>query len=264
MAGARTNEQDQGRTSVESVVEALLALALMLAGAGIGSALRRALPDSHLDEHAKDVVRLGAALVATITALVLSLLINSANSFFEAQRAEVRQIASDVILLDAMLDNYGPEARQARGLLRTAIEGFIEQVWRGAEPAPDTSPLGTHSHDMFNAIANLPATTPLQHILQGKALETAIRIAQSRLALYERARSRLPAPILYVLMFWLTTLFASFSLFTPLNPTSSVALTLVALCAAAALFLILEMQRPFTGFMNVPASTLTSAMLPIR
>ena len=55
------------------ILEALLALSLMVLGIGLGLVLRRALPDHHLDDHAKDIVRLGAALVATITALVLGM-----------------------------------------------------------------------------------------------------------------------------------------------------------------------------------------------
>ena len=57
---------------MDPILEALLALLLMVLGAAFGVLLRRKLPDDHLDSHAKDIVRLGAALVATITALVLT------------------------------------------------------------------------------------------------------------------------------------------------------------------------------------------------
>jgi fluoride ion exporter CrcB/FEX len=90
----------------------------MLLGAVIGALLRRLLPDHHLDDHARDIIRLGAGLVGTIAALVLGLLINSANSSYEAQRGEIRQIAANLILLDAVLDQYGPEANPTRVLLR--------------------------------------------------------------------------------------------------------------------------------------------------
>ena len=51
---------------------------LTLAGIFLGTLLRRSLPEHHLNEHAKDVVRLGVGLIATIAALVLGLLIASA------------------------------------------------------------------------------------------------------------------------------------------------------------------------------------------
>lgn len=245
---------------MQPLFESLLALAFMLAGAGAGIALRRALPNHHLDDNAKDIVRLGAALVATITALVLGLLINSAYNAFETQRSEVRQIAADTILLDTVLDNYGASARESRQILRETITALVDQVWHGQEPADAASPLGVNAHALYNATAALPVTTPLQSTLKDQGLVTAIRLAQTRLALFEQSRARLPEPILYVVVFWLTALFVSFCLFTPLNPTSMVALGLVALCGAAALYLILDLQQPFIGLMRISPSALTHAL----
>ncbi len=242
---------------------ALLALLLMVAGAGAGVLLRRILPDDHLDTHAKDIVRLGAALVATITALVLGLLVNSSHSFFEIQRSDVRRVAADLILLDAILDNYGPPALETRKMLRESTALFIDQVWNDDLTPFTYSPLGSKAHQLFDSIANLPTATQLQRTLHDQAIATVLRIAQARLDLYERSRAHLPTPILYVLMFWLTALFASFSLFSPLNPTSIAALVLVALCASAALLLILEMERPFTGLMQVPPKALITALPPL-
>jgi len=42
--------------------------------------LRRVLPESHLNNDTKDVVKLGTGIVATMAALVLGLLIASAKS----------------------------------------------------------------------------------------------------------------------------------------------------------------------------------------
>jgi hypothetical protein len=86
-------------------------LDLMLSGIFLGTLLRRGLPEHHLDEHAKDVVRLGVGLIATIAALVLGLLIAAAKSSFDTQTSQVRQITADLILLDNILAQYGPEAR---------------------------------------------------------------------------------------------------------------------------------------------------------
>jgi uncharacterized membrane protein len=87
---------------------------LTLGGIFLGTLLRRALPKHHLNSHAKDVVRLGAGLIATIAALVLGLLIASAKGSFDTQTGQVRQITADLILLDNILAQYGPEARAIR------------------------------------------------------------------------------------------------------------------------------------------------------
>ena len=236
----------------------------MLLGAVIGALLRRRLPDHHLD-HARDIVRLGAGLVGTIAALVLGLLINSASTIYETQRTEVRQIAANLILLDAVLDQYGPEAKPLRSVLREAVDQMIERIWH--EPgSTDNRALygsGTLASQVYAGLHALPGGTTVKSALVAQALQLAVPISQARLALYEQSRSGLPLPILVVLIFWLTVLFVSYCLFSPVNPTSAVALGLVALSAAAALFLILEMVEPFSGLMQISSAPIRAAVPPL-
>ena len=237
----------------------------MLLGAVIGALLRRLLPDHHLNDHARDIVRLGAGLVGTIAALVLGLLINSASSSYEAQRGEVRQIAANLILLDAVLDQYGPEAKPIRVLLRENVGQMIDRIW-GDPESRDTAGLygrGTLASRLYADLHALPIGTPAKSALVGEALQLAVSTSQARLALFEQSRSGLPVPTLIVLIFWLTVLFASYCLFSPVNPTSAVALALVALSASAALFLILEMVEPFSGFMQISSAPIRAALPPL-
>ncbi len=78
-----------------------------LGGIFLGALLRRTLPKHHLNEHAKDVVRLGAGLIATMTALVLGLLIAAAKGSFDTQSTHLKHITADLILLDNILAQYG-------------------------------------------------------------------------------------------------------------------------------------------------------------
>ena len=91
-------------------------------------------------------------------------------------------------------------------------------------------------------------------------MQIAVSIARSRLQLFEQAKSQLPVPFLVILTFWLTMLFVSFSLFSPLNPTSMWALAIIAVSASSALFLILELSAPFSGMMQISPSILTHAL----
>jgi hypothetical protein len=75
-----------------------------------------------LSAESKDVVKLGIALIATMAALVLSLLLHSAKSSFDARNRELVQTAADIVLLDRLLAHYGPEAKPARESLRAAVE----------------------------------------------------------------------------------------------------------------------------------------------
>jgi len=66
-------------------------------GAGcIGLLLRGVVPEHHLDSESKDTVKLVMGLIATLTALVLGLLIASAKSSYEAQQTGLEQLATDV------------------------------------------------------------------------------------------------------------------------------------------------------------------------
>ena len=81
--------------------------------------------------------------------------------------------------------------------------------------------------------------------------------------LFERSHAGIPAPFLAILIFWLTMIFVSFCLFSPLNPTSIVALILIDLSASGAIFLILEMGQPFEGLMQISSRALRTALPPL-
>ena len=104
-----------------------------LGGIFLGALLRRTLPKHHLNEHAKDVVRLGAGLIATIAALVLGLLIAAAKGSFDTQSTHLKHITADLILLDNILAQYGPEARPIREEMRSTVGPFADQLWREKE-----------------------------------------------------------------------------------------------------------------------------------
>jgi hypothetical protein len=66
-------------------------------------ALRLILPEHHLGPDSKDVIKLGMGLTATMSALVLALLIASTKSSYDAQRNELTQLSANIILLDRVL-----------------------------------------------------------------------------------------------------------------------------------------------------------------
>ena len=71
--------------------------------------------------------------------------------------------------------------------------------------------------------------------------------------------SSVPVPFLGILLFWLSLTFASFGLFAPRNATVIAVLFLCALSVSAAVFLILEMDKPFEGMIKVSAEPLRYA-----
>ena len=108
----------------------VIVFACVLGGAFLGMFLRNRLPEQHLSGATKDVVRLGSGLIGTISALVLGLLIASANSTFQTQSTQVQQLTADIILLDSTLAQYGPETMSARNLLRRAAGAMADRIWK--------------------------------------------------------------------------------------------------------------------------------------
>jgi len=78
--------------------------------------------------------------------------------------------------------------------------------------------------------------------------------------LIEETQSRLPVPLLLILIFWLVLLFVSFGLFAPRNAMALIVLFVVACSLSAAIFLVLELNQPLGGFMKVSKAPLQNAM----
>lgn len=252
---------------MSTVAVSLIVCAVLVGGSVAGVLLRRRLPEHHLDPSTKDMVRLGCALVATMSGLVLGLLTNSAKSNFDAQRDEIRQLTANVALLDWLLAKYGPEARPARVQLRDAVAVMITRIWNdgtvhAVHVAPmQTSPEGERAYEAVRAL--MPKDDQQKHYRE-YALQTSHTILQTRLALYQQTDSGMPKLFLGVLVFWLFVLFASFSLFSPINSTGFAALVLVALCIAGAIFVILEMYQPFGGLVQIDGDMLRNALPPLK
>jgi hypothetical protein len=234
---------------------------LTLGGIFLGTLLRRALPKHHLNSHAKDAVRLGAGLTATIAALVLGLLIAAAKGSFDTQTSQVRQITANLILLDNVLAQYGPETRAIRTQIRSTIDPFADGLWR-EKAAGTTRPVETNAEAerVYLEIHKLSPHDDLQRLLKTRAVQISNDLAQVRFLLFVESDNLIAKPFLAVLALWLTIIFACFSLFSPLNGTVFTCLCLFALSAASAIFLIMELSRPFTGLMMISSAPLRNAL----
>jgi hypothetical protein len=249
---------------VTVLISSIVIFILTLGGIFLGVALRRMLPEHHLSKESQDVVRLGVGLIATIAALVLGLLIAAAKSSFDTQNNQVKQITANVILLDNLLAQYGREARPIREAMREAIGPFADQLWREKEATTKARfETNAAAEKIYITIQGMSPQTDLQRSLQSRAAQISTDLAQTRLLLFVESDILIPTPFLAILVFWLVIIFASFSLFSPLNTTVFICLSLFALSASCAIFLILELSQPFTGLMMISSAPLRDALGPL-
>jgi hypothetical protein len=248
------------------LVTSLIAFAIIFGGALLGMFMRKRLPGHHLSGDTKDVVRLGTGLIGTIAALVLSLLISSASSTYQNQSTEVEQLTANVALLDRTLALYGSETDTIRTILRKGVTTLANRIWQvnGSESRKAEAFVESNASDLlYRGILKLSPQDETQRFLQTKAIEAITDLGKTRLLIFAQTGSSIPLPFLVVLIFWLTMIFVSFSLFADINATTITALSVFALSASAALFLILELSQPFTGLMMIPSESLRNALTPV-
>src|SRR5271156_4171444 len=99
---------------MNSATIGLIGVVCIFGSALLGLSLQRFLPASHLSKESHEIVKLGAGLIATFTAVIMGLLLNSTKSAFDAMNSGIVQGGSKVILLDRVLAHYGPEAKACR------------------------------------------------------------------------------------------------------------------------------------------------------
>lgn len=244
-----------------------LAFVLIVCGEICGFLLRPLIPERHVTGVSQDVIKSAIGLIATMTALVLGLLIASANSTYEAKRTQIDQITAQIILLDHLLDAYGAEARDIRESMRQAIGPFVARIWSEESPgsAAKVGPYVSNidSEAIYRKVHLLSPKNDLQRSLRDEALAALTSLSEPRLQLFAQPDSAIPRPFVAVVISWLVVIFLSYGLLAPPNTTMLAVLFICAVSASAALFLILEMSEPFTGLMAIPTEPLSNALAPL-
>jgi CDP-diglyceride synthetase len=242
---------------------AFVVLACVFGGALFGMFLGMVLPEHHLSEPSKDVVKLVTGLIATLAALVLGLLVASSKSSFDTANEGFRQSAAKVILLDRTLAQYGPETKDVREMLRKGFAARIDQLLPKdhSQHASLGAAQGTAAVEGFaQKLRALSPQTDVQRALQSRALEIIDSVAQARWMEIEEQENAIPTPFLVVLILWLAVMFASFGLFAPRNAIAVTALFLGALSLSGAIFLIEELNNPLGGFISISRAPMDRAL----
>ena len=228
-----------------------------LGAALIGTSVR--LPERHLNTDSRDLVKLVMGLIATMSALVLSLLIASANSSYEQQKNELNALSANIVLLDRTLEFYGPDAKEVRDHLRDLVQQTHDRIWSADGVRPEMlASVETQSSAKANIerLLGLVPKTDLERAMLSRAIQQSDSIGRSRLLMTAQLGSSIAWPFLTVLVFWICMLFLGFGLFARFNVTVTIALLVGALSVASAIFLILELSSPYTGAIRLSSAGL--------
>ena len=149
-------------------------------------------------------------------------------------------------------------------MLRTSVADMIERTWpeENGQPRSPAGQSGTEGRyeGVYDKIQELTPKTEAQRSLQAQALKTVGDTAQMRWLLFSQRNSSIPTPFLVVMVSWVALILASFGLFAPRNATAMITLLICSLAIASAIFLILELDRPFGGIIQISSAPLRNAL----
>ena len=245
---------------MNAIVVGPLVFILLLASVAFGVALSRWLPASHLDRESKDAIRVATAVVGTLSALALGLLVAAAKATYESARVELQTTAARIILLDRVMRQYGPETDEARAKLSAFVEARLRTVWNSDISSSDASPENAGVEPVQEVLRALSPGTNAQRLLQNRALQVSGEIAEAHWVLSEGVGGSIPIAFVAVLVLWLCLLFTTFGLLASPNWTVYAVLLACAVSVSAGVFLIVDMDRPYRGVVHVSDHSLRLAL----
>lgn len=246
-----------------ATIVAVLAFVAIFGGAVLGMVVRVALPSHHLSSSSRDVVRLCIAILATVSALVIGLLIASAKSSFDERTTSLRHFVAEALLFDRALAHIGPDAAPVRGQFREVVQQRLQEIWNidgDGEVSARAAAQGFGFEAVQMMVLSLDPKTDGQRWLKERALTLLGDVAQTRWILVEQAGSSIQGPFLVILVVWLAVIFASFGLFSPRNATVLVVMAISAASIAGSLFLILEMDQPYEGLIRISQQSIDTVL----
>ena len=250
---------------MSAVIVGLIAFGLILASIAVGLTMRHWVPEAHISGDSKEVIRLATALIGTMAAVVLALLFASTRTSFEATNSSVGRMTTNVIELDHMLGEYGPEGVALRKALRQDVGAIVASIWQDdvtVQQRADANAPGAQVR-VLTMLRQMTPANPLQAAVQARALSVSGDLEQTRLSLIAQPTDSISKPFVTVLVLWLCFIFLSFSMSAKANTTLVVILVICAFSASSAIYLILELEQPFDGLMQISNIALRNALPPL-
>jgi uncharacterized membrane protein YjjB (DUF3815 family) len=241
----------------------LIAFCCILGAGLIGLALRNWLPEAHRAEATQKIVQTTMNVVAILAALVLGLLIVSTKTNFDTRSQEIETFSANLTLLDRELVQFGSVSKDIRTLLRAFITQKIMQTWRadrGLTPVADQVRTARILDDIEDRLRALTPPDEVQRAARTSALHLAGELKRTSRLLSVQQGSQTPRPFLIAVIFWVSVLFLSFTIFAPLNTTVIATIFIGALSVAIAVNLIFDMDQPFSGFVRISPMSMQQAL----
>jgi hypothetical protein len=253
--------------------EAGVVLLVLMGSSALGLIVQPYLSEHHRSRETMELVRLIVAMLVTFTALVLGMLTTSVKSSFDKADSGMKGFAAELIQLDESLRQYGGEAASAREQLRNYTAAVIASTWSEEITPPsnyypkglphgmsESLVLGDKLNQVGLMIRELEPQDAMHRQLVADCIQRFNRVTERRWQLIEDAGGVISVPFASVVILWLAIVFASFGLNAPRNALVCVTISIAAVSIASVIYLILDLDSPFTGVIAVSSHAMRGAL----
>ena len=237
---------------------------LVVASVGVLFVQHR-LPARYHEESTRTAVRTVANIFVVMTSLVLGLMLNTTKNRFDAISRDVHSFATDLILLDRTLQLYGQEAAEVRQRLKAYVTRASDGQWTSSDPLLVSDQTSEQLlNDVGTALRAIRPRDDQQLAVWNDARQEFRQIVAMRWALLEQTEGSISVPLLAMVVAWLVLIFANFGYGAVRNSIVVASFVLASALISGTLYLILDLDAPFTGPMRVSSAPLERALAEMR
>ena len=239
----------------------LITWACLFCGMQVGNLIRRYCQERYLSGNARAAISSGSAVIGTLAAIVLGLMVSSASKNYDGMNDGITMNAASYIDLDRVLAQYGPDANATRDLLRGAVEAEINRIW----PTDDAGTLpisySPKLEDLAGSLRKLHPQDESQTILKSRAMQLLSVALEQRWQIVARSQIHVPISFLVIVVCWFAVLFCIFQLLAPpANPIVSFFMLFCTIAVAGGLYLVVNLSQPFSGFIQLNREPMHAAL----
>ncbi len=248
---------------MNTILVGLIVFSLLFGCALLGMFLRRRIPDHQMDSESKDVLKLATGIIATLSAMVLGLLISTTKIAFDRLNTDLKNSSGQVLQLDRTLAQYGSETAEIRQLVKQTYSDSAQLLLTGDDNAIAKLESREKQAQLESIPAKIHALTPrddAQRAYKARALGIISQLSDTRFENLVQMGGTIPRPLFFVLVFWLAMLLTAFGLFAPRHLTAAVGLSACALCLSGALVVLIDLDRPLTGLIRINGAPMKNAI----
>ncbi len=249
-------------SDLSDLFHAMLVLPFLAGSFAAGLVVQRRLPEIHRGPKTHEMLRVVMEMLVTFAAIVLGLLITTSKAAFDGVETELRSFAVDIISTDQTLQGYGPQAAPLRAMLVRYTTDALAQA-RVPHQHPTMSSGSRLLDSIETGVLHLSPATAMQSHLQQVALQQLAALQQARHRINDEAQAEANLAFYAMLSIWMMVVYGCFGLISEHTWLGSTVVGMSMMAVVLALFVIFEMDSPFTGLITISYGPLTDALRSI-